>query len=98
MEVAFLVAKVDVNGARFDVDNFILAQMFVKGNFVAGMNVFRSKDEVAGAIVLRTDLEHECCGRRIAPDAGLAFVLLEEQWFGGSFRGGGRGGLSSRLG
>src|SRR5260370_42549427 len=97
VEVAFLAAEVDVNGARFDHDNFILAEMFVQRYFVSGMHVFRSENKMLGAIVLRTDLEHEGSGRRIAPDTGLAFIFLQQQWFGGRFRGRVRNELSSRL-
>jgi hypothetical protein len=78
MEVAFLIAEVDMNGARVDGDNFILAQMFVERYFVSGMQVFCSKDEMLRAVVLRADFEHESSGRRIAPNAGLAFVFLEQ--------------------
>ena len=98
MEVAFLVAEVDVSGSGVDGDNFILAQMFVEHDFVSGMQVLRSEDEMLGTVVLRTDFEHECSRRRITPNAGLAFVFLEQQWFGGGFRGRGRNEWSSRLG
>jgi hypothetical protein len=72
--------------------------MFVERYFVSGMHVFCSKDEVPRAVVLRADFEHESSGRRLVPNAGLAFIFLKQQWFGGGFRARGRNGRTSRLG
>ena len=72
--------------------------MFVQGYFVPGMHVFRSENKMLGAIVLRADLEHECPGRRIAPDSGLAFVFFQQERFGCGFGRRGGSGLSWGLG
>jgi hypothetical protein len=78
MQITFLGAKVDVNGARLDEDDFILAQMFVQGYFVSVMQVFGSEDKMLRAIVLGADLEYEFSGRWIAPDTGLAFGFFQQ--------------------
>jgi hypothetical protein len=83
----------NVNGSLFDIQNFILAEVFVHGKFVSGNDVLGSHDKVLRTVVFWADLQHEVPRRRLSPNPSLTLIFLEQEWFWSNLRRGSGTGL-----
>jgi len=57
----------NVNGSFFDIDDFILPEVFVRWEFVPWSNVLGSHNKVLRTIVYWADLEYEVPWRTLSP-------------------------------
>jgi hypothetical protein len=67
VQIAFLIAQVDVDGSFFDQQDFILPEVPMPWKFVSGRDVFGSQDKVPGTIVFWAYLQHEVPMVRLSP-------------------------------
>ena len=96
--VAFLVSHMSVNGPFHDIQNLILPEVLVHGEFVSGMHVLSAHDKMLRTVVSWADLQDEIAGRRLTPNPALTLIFFEEERFcNGLERGCGTGLCRSRL-
>jgi hypothetical protein len=56
MQIAFLIAHLNMDHSRLDHNSLVLTEMLMSRDHVTGQQIFGSQHRVLGAVILRADL------------------------------------------